>query len=125
MRLNDHAMQVVGVTTTLPEVAFSLDPDADSNLEIRLLGRHGFSLWSASVKESVSLFPTADGRVYVYFDGVCVKKLETNFPADTQLWGAVDVCRSCVKIKSEILSGKDGNKDAPYYSGAPLNWTPL
>ena len=56
--------------------------------------------------QSVGLLLTSDGQLHVYHDGRHTKKVATNLPVNHHLWGAVDVCGVCTKIKSELLSGE-------------------
>ena len=39
------------------------------------------------------------------FFSVCLK-VASGLPVNNHLWGAVDVCWKCSKIKSELLSGE-------------------
>ena len=56
--------------------------------------------------QTVGLLLTSDGQLHVYHDGRHTKKVATNLPVNHHLWGAVDVCLNCTKIKSELLSGE-------------------
>ena len=56
--------------------------------------------------QTVGLLLTSDGQLHVYHDGRHTKKVATNLPVNHHLWGAVDVCYNCTKIKSELLSGE-------------------
>ena len=109
-------LQTVGVTSNLPgkvpsELGFELGPQTWSYV--------GTSLWHSMNKlstdlpnindlitdQSVGLLVSADGHLHVYIDGRYVKKVASNLPKQ-RLWGAVDVHGTCIKIKSEVLSGK-------------------
>ena len=56
--------------------------------------------------QTVGLLLTSDGQLHVYHNGRHTKKVATNLPVNHHLWGAVDVCYNCTKIKSELLSGE-------------------
>ena len=56
--------------------------------------------------QTVGFLLTSDGQLHVYHDGQHTKKVATNLPVNHHLWGAVDVCGNCTKIKSELLSGE-------------------
>ena len=112
--------QIVGVTTTLPDsVPDHLPTYAGAgghewNYRNRSLWHNGSysefphlpSLHDLTTNQSVGLLVTTNGQLHLYLDGRHVQEVATGLPVTTPLWGAVDVCYNCAKIKSEILSGE-------------------
>ena len=118
MCLHTIFSQNVGVTATLPnEVHFELLGNGSGLHEWNYKWS---SLWHNRKPISTDLPPldhlkrhqavgfllTSDGQLHVYHDGRHTKKVATNLPVNHHLWGAVDVCYNCTKIKSELLSGE-------------------
>ena len=110
--------QRVGVNTTIPNPVPPYLQSSDS-------GPHewnyiGSSLWHNGEEistglpylvdlkphQTVGLLLTSDGQLHVYHDGRHTKKVATDLPINHHLWGVVDVCGKCTKIKSELLSGE-------------------
>ena len=56
--------------------------------------------------ETVGLLLTIDGQLRVYHNGRHTMKVATNLPVNHNLWGVVDVCSNCIKIRSDLLSGE-------------------
>ena len=53
----------------------------------------------------------------IFFNGKFAETIASDLPTDTHLYGAVDVCYHCSKIKSELLSGElDGVRMDVYSS---------
>ena len=52
----------------------------------------------------MGLLVTASGDLHIFFNGVSGQKIATGMPINKCLWGVVDVCYSCSKITSEMLS---------------------
>ena len=111
--------QSVGVTTTVPdEVPYELPTDGASNNEwyydgntlyhnhSRTYYSHLPSLWDFEVGSSVALLLLPNGELHLFLDGKNSAQLATGLPVHKSLFGAVDVCCTCRKIKSEILSGE-------------------
>ena len=55
---------------------------------------------------SVGLLIDNTGALHIFFNGTSSERLATGLPINKRLWGVVDVCGDCSKIKSEMLSGK-------------------
>ena len=57
---------------------------------------------------SVGLLIDNTGALHIFFNGTSSKRLATGLPINKRLWGVLDVCGNCSKIKSEMLhvSGK-------------------
>ena len=55
---------------------------------------------------SVGLLIDNTGALHIFFNGSSSERLATGLPINKPLWGVVDVCGYCTKIKSEMLSGK-------------------
>ena len=111
--------QRVGVTTTLPDSVPVILPLIDAgghewNYDHRSLYHNGSSsefphlpnLDDLTTNQSVGLLVTTNGQLHLYLDGRHAQEVATGLPVTTPLWGAVDVCYKCAKIKSEILSGE-------------------
>ena len=56
--------------------------------------------------KQIGILLSPDGYLHIYLDGRHSKAIAANLPVHKRLWGAVDVCGNCTKIKSEILSGE-------------------
>ena len=56
--------------------------------------------------QTVGFLLTSDGQLHVYNNGRHTMKVATKLPVNHYLWGAVDVCYNCTKIKSELVSGE-------------------
>ena len=111
--------QTIGVTTTLPDEVPSLLPfDGASNNEWYYRGNnlyHNYShtkyfylptLNDLKVGNKVGLLLLPNGELHLFLDGKNPIKLASGLPVHKSLFGAVDVCFKCTKIKSEILSGE-------------------
>ena len=59
-----------------------------------------------SIHHSVGLQISANGQFHLFIDGKHMDCIATDLPVNKPLWGAVDVCGRCTKIKSEMLSGE-------------------
>ena len=111
--------QRVGVTTTVPdEVPNYLPNYGASNNEWYYRGNtlyhnhsstnysHLPSLHNFQVGNKVGLLLLPNGELHLFLDGKNSAQLATGLPVHKSLFGAVDVCERCTKIKSEILSGE-------------------
>ena len=56
--------------------------------------------------ERVAIQITDTGKMNIFFNGKFAETIASGLPTDTHLYGAVDVCGRCSKIKSELLSGE-------------------
>ena len=56
--------------------------------------------------ERVAIQITDTGKMNIFFNGKFSETIASGLPTDTHLYGAVDVCFRCSKIKSELLSGE-------------------
>ena len=56
--------------------------------------------------ERVAIQITDTGKMNIFFNGKFSETIASDLPTDTHLYGAVDVCFRCSKIKSELLSGE-------------------
>ena len=111
--------QSVGVTTTLPDRV----PDV---LPLTSAGPHEWyysgqslyhdgsstnlshlpSLYDLSTHQTVGLLISPNGQLHVYIDGRHSECIASGLLVNKPLFGAVDVCFDCTKIKSEFLSGE-------------------
>ena len=111
--------QAGGVTTTVPDkVPHKLPTDSASNKEWYYWGNTLYhnhsstdysrlpSLHNFNVGNNVGLLLLPNGELYVFLNGKNSAQLATGLPVHKSLFGAVDVCLKCTKIKSEILSGE-------------------
>ena len=148
--------QTVGVTTTVPDVvpdeqplslSLFLSRDASNN-EWYYCGNTLFhnhsstgyshlpSLDDFQVGNKIGLLLLPNGELHLFLDGKNSAQLATGLPVHKSLFGAVDVCWRCTKIKSEILSGElDGvclcictyiqspRGCTPEYSTDGMKWT--
>ena len=114
-----YLSQRVGVTTTVPDVVvYGLPLDGASNNEWYYSGNalyhnhsstdysHLPSLYDFKVGNKVGLLLLPNGELHLFLDGKKSAQLATGLPVHMSLFGAVDVCFRCTKIKSEILSGE-------------------
>ena len=111
--------QSVGVTATLPHsVPYDLPTIAAGSDEWYYRGNRLYhnqsstefpnirSLYYLSVQQIVGLKISTNGQLHLFINGKHMDCVATGLPVNKPLWGAVDVCHSCAKIKSEILSGE-------------------
>ena len=111
--------QSVGVTTTVPdEVPYGLYLVEASNNEWYYCGNtlyhnhsctdysHLPNLHNFEVGNKVGLLLLTNGELYLFLDGKNSAQLATGLPVHKSLFGVVDVCDRCTKIKSKILSGE-------------------
>ena len=111
--------QAVGVTTTVPDVVpHGVPVYGASNNEWYYWGNtlhHNYSstdyshlpsLHEFNVGNNVGLLLLPNGELHLFLDGKNSAIVATGLPVHKSLFGAVDVCGSCTKIKSEILSGE-------------------
>ena len=114
--------QTVGVTSALPEdVSSTLSHiwgyQASSNEWLyrsnQLLHNETVtdfprlpSLYYLTPGDSVGLFIDNRGGLHIFFNGTSSGTIATGLPINKRLWGVVDVCGTCYKVKSELLSGK-------------------
>ena len=112
------------MTTTLPDTVPSDLPAWDA-------GPHEWNYWDRALfhntqrrvfldlphlsnltrGQRVGLLVTTNGQLHLFLDGQHHKEIATGLPVDKPLWGAADVCGTCTKITSEILSGESGGVD--------------
>ena len=111
--------QTVGVTTTVPDkVPYNLPTGGGSNNVWFYYGNtllhnnssteysHLPSLDDCNVGNNVGLLLQPNGELHLFLDGKNSAKVATGLPVHKSLFGVVDVCLRCTKIKSEILSGE-------------------
>ena len=107
------------MTTTVPdEVPYILPTDGASNDEWYYWGNtlyhnhsstdysHLPNLHHFEVGHKVGLLLLPNGELHLFLDEKKAAKVATGLPVHKSLFGAVDVCGICTKIKSEILSGE-------------------
>ena len=58
--------------------------------------------------QTVGLLVTSNGQLHLFLDGQHCKKIATELPVDTPLWGVASMYARCTKIKSDILIGESG-----------------
>ena len=58
-----------------------------------------------NTNQTIGLLISSDTKLHIYLDGHHITTV-SGLPVDSHLWGAVDVCGYCTKIKSELLSGE-------------------
>ena len=65
------------------------------------------SLHELSTQQTVGLLISTNGQLHVYIDGRRHSEcIASGLPVNKPLFGAVEVCAKCTKIKSEFLSGE-------------------
>ena len=107
------------MTTTLPDnvPSFLLGPDAgpdqwyyyDKSLyhnrkQTEFPGLP--SLDELRTQQRVGIQITENGELNIFIDGNYKKTVATGLPVHQAIFGVVNVCFNCTKIKSEILSGE-------------------
>ena len=65
------------------------------------------NLEELETESSVGILISADGHLHIYIDGRYIMCAGSELPVSQPLWGAVDVFGNYIKIKSELLSGKE------------------
>ena len=113
--------QRVGVTTTLPDwVPYNLLQYGVGPNEWTYSGQsliHDVShtnfphlppLHQLSTHQTVGLLISTSSHLHVYIDGCHSECIASGLSVNKPLFGAVDVCGKCTKIKSEFLSGEFG-----------------
>ena len=112
--------QSVGVTTTVPDVVphqlplnygtsnneWYYDGNTLCHNHSRTNYSHLPSLHDFKVGNKIGLLLLPTGDFYLYLDQKNSAQVATGLPVHKSLFGAVDVCETCTKIKSEILSGE-------------------
>ena len=111
--------QTIGVTATLPDqVPGGLPLSRAGSDEWYYSGRllyhnrklthfpHLPSLNDLKTGERVAIQILDTGKMNIFFNGKFSETIASGLPTDTHLYGAVDVCWDCSKIKSELLSGE-------------------
>ena len=73
------------------------------------------SLSDLSTNQTVGLLISTSGDLHLYLDGHHSQCIATGLPANTPLYGVVDVYGNCTKIKSDILSGELDGVDIHVY----------
>ena len=58
-----------------------------------------------NTNQTIGLLISSDTKLHVYLDGHHIMTV-SGLPVDSHLWGAVNVCGDCTKIKSDLLSGE-------------------
>ena len=112
--------QTIGVTATLPDQVprylpligaagsdewYYYDQSLLHNRK-RTHFRHLPSLNRLKTGERVGIHISDTGKMNIFFNGKFSETIASGLPTDTHLYGAVDVCGHCSKIKSELLSGE-------------------
>ena len=64
------------------------------------------SLDELRTQQRVGIQITENGELNIFIDGNYMKTVATGLPVHQAIFGVVDVCGDCTKIKSEILSGE-------------------
>ena len=64
------------------------------------------SLYELKTQQRVGIQITENGELNIFIDGNYMKTVATGLPVHQAIFGVVDVCGKCTKIKSEILSGE-------------------
>ena len=67
------------------------------------------SLGDLSIHQKIGLQISTNGQLHMFLDDQHMKCIATGLPVNKPLWGVVDVCYSCTKIKSVMLSGELDN----------------
>ena len=111
--------QAIGVTATLPDqVPYYLPPDGKAGSDEwyyrgqslyhnrKRTGTHLPSLHDLRTGERFAIQITDTGKMNIFFNGKFAETIASGLPTDTHLYGAVEVCGNCSKIKSELLSGE-------------------
>ena len=107
------------MTTTVPDVVpYSLYLSGAGNNEWYYWGNtlyhnhsstdysHLPSLHHFKVGDKVGLLLLPNGELHLFLDEKNSAQLATGLPVHKSLFGVVDVCDKCTKVKSEILSGE-------------------
>ena len=122
--------QAIGVTATLPDQVPHYLPLSEAGsdewyYEGQSLHQnrketdfpHLPSTHGLRTEERVAIQITDTGKMNIFFNGKFSETIASGLPTDTHLYGAVDVCYHCSKIKSELLSGElDGVRMDVYSS---------
>ena len=111
--------QRVGVTTTLPDWVPVVLPLSDAGPhEWTYRGQslyhdrsltnfpHLPSLDELSTHQTVGLLISTNGQLHLYINGRHSECIASGLLVNKPLFGAVNVCGNCTKIKSEFLSGE-------------------
>ena len=111
--------QIVGVTATLPHSMPHYLPTTAAGSDEWYYNDNSLyhnrsytefpnipSLNNLSIHESVGLQISTNGELIMFIDEQHMQCIATGVPVNKPLWGAVDVCGRCTKIKSEMLSGE-------------------
>ena len=111
--------QGVGVTATLPHsVPYHLPTTEAGSDEWYYYGNRLYhnqpytefpnipSLHNLSIQQNIGVQISSNGQLHLFIDGKHMDCVATGLPVNKPLWGAVDVCGTCTKIKSEMLSGE-------------------
>ena len=114
-----YLSQNVGVTATLPHsVPWFLPTTEAGSDEWYYWGNSLYhnqsytefpnipSLDDMSIHQSVGVQISTNGQFHLFINGKHMDCVATDLPVHKPLWGAVDVCWRCTKIKSEMLSGE-------------------
>ena len=64
------------------------------------------SLYDLRTQQRVGIQITENGDLNIFRDGKFTKTVATSLPVHQAIFGVVDVCYKCAKIKSDILSGE-------------------
>ena len=64
------------------------------------------SLNGLRTQQRVGIQITENGELNIFIDGNYKKTVATGLPVHKAIFGVVNVCGNCTKIKSEILSGE-------------------
>ena len=64
------------------------------------------SLDELRTQQRVGIQITENGELNIFIDGNYKKTVATGLPVHQAIFGVVDVCYNCTKIKSDILSGE-------------------
>ena len=111
--------QTIGVTATLPDRVPRYLPLSEAGsdewyYEGRSLHHNrkqtGFphlpSTHGLRTGERVAIQITDTGKMNIFLNGKFAETIASGLPTDTHLYGAVNVCGRCSKIKSELLIGE-------------------
>ena len=111
--------QTIGVTATLPHQVPHYLPlsgagsdewyYSDRSLYHNRKQTNFYHLPSAhdlKTGERVAIQILDTGKMNIFLNGKFAETIASDLPTDTHLYGAVDVCLRCSKIKSELLSGE-------------------
>ena len=64
------------------------------------------SLNKLRTQQRVGIQISENGELNIFIDGNSMKTVATGLPLHQAIFGVVDVCSKCNRIKSEILSGE-------------------